>query len=170
MPADVAEQPRLRVVQEDGSAIEGEVIGTSHAVMPTSSAPTQAAIQPQTDPSSTALLKQLAFEAALFGVGGATAGVLAAASKRRPKGALFGSMGSVGVYGLYRATLGGKYLPTLHRAALGLLGAALLGGSGYLAFFHKTAAPSLGRLPASTSTSKSKSKRKTGRKPNKVKE
>lgn len=160
MPAEVAEQPRLRVVQEDMDAIDAEVIGTTMAPP----AATSAAIQPQSDPSSTALLKQLAFEAALFGVGGATAGVLAAASKRRPKGALFGSMGSMGIYGLYRATLGGKYLPMLYRAAVGLLGAALLGGSGYLAFFHKTAAPSLGRLPAAASKS-SKPKRKTGRKP-----
>lgn len=151
MPAAADEQPRLRIVDDASEDAVLEVPVAPPVAPPVyeePSTPVQPALQ-------TEMLKALAFEAAIFGVAGATAGLLAATAKRRPRGALLGSMGGVGVFGLSRAALGGAVLPTVHRVVLGVLGAALLGGSGYLAFFHKPST-GLGRLPA---PKKGKSKR-----------
>jgi hypothetical protein len=155
MPAATAEEPRLRVV--DAPVEDAPLADTGAAQLPVQD-PWAAEAAQQAQVAQVELAKAIAFEAALFGISGATAGILAATSKRRPRGALLGSMGGVGVYGLYRASFGGKVLPMVHRVVLGTLGVALLGGSGYLAFFHKP--KGLGRLPKKARSNKPRSRRR----------
>lgn len=131
-------QPQLRSVPGTGNVATDVAAAATSAIEAADQTASETQSTPETpaEPETTLdvdVWKRLGMELVIAAGGGASAGGIASASGRRPRGAAIGAGAGVGFWGLARG-LFDRELTTAQRATLAIVGAASLGGSFYAAF------------------------------------